>query len=198
MGVETLVLDRRDRADQVGGQIVEAHELALLAVGAVVGADQLGLEEERPDLAIRLEIADGLDLAAGEAQPDQALGLGAARVLEGAPVDAHLARRPVVAPEGEVAAVALAVAEAREAPFQVDQLPVEARVDDGGRGEHPGRDAEELALEALPHDPVELDQVATGAEADPQADPEAQQGERAESPEQASLPRRQALLPRPF
>ena len=68
------------------GQLAESDRLALLAVRAEVGADQLGLEQDGRDLAAGVEVADRLDLRSRQPHLDTPGGLGAGGVLEGAQV----------------------------------------------------------------------------------------------------------------
>ena len=52
MGLEALVLDRQHRVYQVARHLVEQDQLALLAVGPVIGSDLLRLDQQRPHLAL--------------------------------------------------------------------------------------------------------------------------------------------------
>ncbi len=158
--VEALILDRQDCVRQLPRDFGNANKLALFAIGPVVGADLLGLEEQRTDLALRLEVADAVDHRARELERDEARRLRAARVLEGAAVDPQLVLAHAVTAERERFAARLAVAEPLERPAQVDQRVVEAGVEDQRRGQHARRDAEERALEARPHDAIEVRELA--------------------------------------
>ena len=166
MHLEALVLDGEDRVDQVRRQLLELHQLALLAVHAVERADRLRLEQHRAELAAARQLPDLLDQGAVEPQHHVARRLGARRMLEGLEVDAGAARAPGVLARLEPAGSrGLAEAQTRERPAQIDELPVQARIQDGRRREDPRRNREAPAVEARAHAAVEAQEIARGDEA---------------------------------
>ena len=153
-------------------QLLELHQLALLAVRAVERADRLRLEQHRAELAPARQLPDLLDQGAVESEHDVARGLGARRVLEGLEVDASAARAPGVLarlepprvrpPRGSPGASSVP---RRSTSFQ--SRPG-YRID--GRREDPRRDLEATALEARAHAAVEAQEVARRHEAAEEAD----------------------------
>ena len=167
VALEALVLHGEHGVDQVARQLVERDELALLAIGSVVGADALGLEQHGAELVPAPHRADLANQRAREPQDHVARGLRSTRVLEGAQVDPHPVRAPHELTRGQRATrLRLAIAETQQRPPQVDQLPVESGVEDLRRGVDLGGHVKEHALEAVRHDPIEARDVHDRGEAE--------------------------------
>ena len=114
---------------QLPRHLPEPHQLALLAVRSEVGADQLGLDQDGRELAaVRVEIADRLDLRPASSQLDAARRLGARRVLERAQVRDDAPLLPVHATgRRDLGRRLLAIAEAPQRAAQIDAAPGRAR-----------------------------------------------------------------------
>ena len=68
VGFEATVLHREDGIDQVRRHLVQRNEVTLLAMAPIEGANPLGLEQDRPNLASARELSDLLDDAAATAR----------------------------------------------------------------------------------------------------------------------------------
>jgi len=96
MGFETLILDGQHRIPEVGRKALDLHQFALLPQRSVVRAEFLGFQQDRAEFLSARQRADLRDRRTPQAQHDVARGLGAARVLERAQMDAHALVAPHV------------------------------------------------------------------------------------------------------
>ena len=135
---------RGSRPPDGRGSSLELHELALLAVRAVEGADRLRLEQHRAELASARQLADLLDQASRRAGARRRARAPSASGCSNAWrwMRARLAPQAYSPGREPPRLACLAEAQARERRAQIDQLPVEPWVQDRRRREDPRRHLE--------------------------------------------------------
>jgi len=166
MHLEALILDGDDGVDEVGREVFELYEFALLPIDSIISADLFGFDQDRAHGATRGQFENFFDDSAAKAKNDIARGLRSRRMFEGPKVSADSMFLPGVLPLlNNSAAAGFSVSESHKSAPQICEFDIQAWVDDGWRRVDARRNAKSLAIEARPHNSIESNHDDTARKA---------------------------------